>query len=49
MAGIQVVKPGTRELDSATATKIAPPLTIPEDALRESLAVFEEACAEVLG
>jgi 4-aminobutyrate aminotransferase-like enzyme len=73
VAGIQVVKPGTREPDSATATKInlacfhkgllmfapvgiageclkiAPPLTIPEDALRESLAVFEEACNEVLG
>ena len=28
--------------------KICPPLTIPEDALRESLAVFEEACDEVL-
>ena len=25
-----------------------PPLTIAEDALRESLAVFEEACDEVL-
>ena len=73
VAGIQVVKPGTREPDSAMATKInlacfhkgllmfapvgiageclkiAPPLTIPEDALRESLAVFEEACNEVLG
>ena len=73
VAGIQVVKPGTREPDSATATKvnlacfhkgllmfapvgiageclkIAPPLTIPEDALRESLGVFEEACNEVLG
>jgi len=29
--------------------KIAPPLTIPEDALRESIAVFEEAVDEVLG
>jgi 4-aminobutyrate aminotransferase-like enzyme len=72
VAGIQVVKPGTREPDAATATrvnlacfqkgllmfapvgiageclKIAPPLTIPEDALRESLQVFEAACAEVL-
>jgi 4-aminobutyrate aminotransferase/(S)-3-amino-2-methylpropionate transaminase len=28
--------------------KISPPLLIPEDALRESLAVFEEACGEVL-
>ena len=29
--------------------KIAPPLTIPEAALRESLKVFEAACQEVLG
>ncbi len=29
--------------------KIAPPLTITEDALRESLRVFEEACDDVLG
>lgn len=29
--------------------KIAPPLTIPEDALREGIAVLEEACDEVLG
>ncbi len=29
--------------------KIAPPLTITEDALRESLQVFEEACDDVLG
>ena len=73
VAGIQVVKPGTREPDSALATKvnlacfhkgllmfapvgvageclkIAPPLTIPEDALRESLDVFRAACDEVLG
>jgi len=73
VAGLQVVKPGTREPDSATATKvnlacfhkgllmfapvgvageclkIAPPLNIPEDALRESLEVFEAACQEVLG
>jgi 4-aminobutyrate aminotransferase/diaminobutyrate-pyruvate transaminase/4-aminobutyrate aminotransferase/(S)-3-amino-2-methylpropionate transaminase len=73
VAGLQVVKPGTREPDSATATKvnlacfhkgllmfapvgiageclkIAPPLTIPEAALRESLKVFEKACDEVLG
>ena len=28
--------------------KIAPPLVITEEALRESLAVFREACAEVL-
>jgi 4-aminobutyrate aminotransferase-like enzyme len=68
-----VVKPGTREPDSATAVainvacfrkgllmfapvgvggeciKIAPPLTIAEDALREGIDVFEEACDEVLG
>ena len=29
--------------------KIAPPLTIPEDALRESIQVLEEAVDEVLG
>ena len=28
--------------------KIAPPLTTPEDALAEGIAVLEEACAEVL-
>jgi 4-aminobutyrate aminotransferase / (S)-3-amino-2-methylpropionate transaminase / 5-aminovalerate transaminase len=72
VAGIQVVKPGTREPDSATAQKInvaclqkgllmfapvgvageclkiAPPLTISEPALRESIAVFEEAVDHVL-
>jgi len=72
VAGIQVIKPGTREPDPVVATavnvacyqkgllmfapvgvggeclKIAPPLTIAEDALRESLAVFEEAIAEVM-
>ncbi len=73
VAGIQVVKPGTREPDSDTALaintkclqkgllmfapvgiggeclKIAPPLTIAEDALREGIQVFEEAVNEVLG
>ncbi len=73
VAGLQVYKPGTRELDPETATrinvacyqrgllmfapvgiggeclKIAPPLTIPEDMLEESLQVFEEACDSVLG
>jgi 4-aminobutyrate aminotransferase-like enzyme len=73
VAGIQVVKPGTREPDPAMAQKInvacfqkgllmfapvgvageclkvCPPLTISEPALRESLAVFEEAVNEVLG
>ena len=73
VAGIQVVKPGTRNPDAALATKInvacyqrgllmfapvgvagecikvAPPLTIPEDMLAESLQVFEEACDSVLG
>jgi len=72
VAGMQVVKPGTKEPDPGTALrintacmqkgllmfapvgiageciKIAPPLTIAEDALRESVAVFEEAVAEVL-
>jgi 4-aminobutyrate aminotransferase / (S)-3-amino-2-methylpropionate transaminase / 5-aminovalerate transaminase len=70
VGGIQVVKPGTREPDAATATrintrcfhkgllmfapvgiggeclKIAPPLSITEDALREGLQVFEEAIDE---
>ena len=73
VAGIQVVKPGSKTPDPATALrinlacfqkgllmfapvaaggeclKIAPPLTIAEDALRESLQVFEEAADEVLG
>ena len=72
VAGIQVVKAGTREPDSAMAQrinvacfqkgllmfapvgvageclKVSPPLTISEAALRESIAVFEEAVAEVL-
>jgi 4-aminobutyrate aminotransferase-like enzyme len=34
---------------SGECLKIAPPLTIPEDALRESLGVLEEAVDEVLG
>ena len=29
--------------------KICPPLVISEEALRESIAVFAEACDEVLG
>lgn len=73
VAGIQVVKPGTKDPDPDTATainmacickgllmfapvgiggeclKIAPPLTITEDALRESIEVFEEGIDEVLG
>lgn len=73
VAGIQVVKKGTKIPDSETAVKInekcfhkgllmfapvgiageclkiAPPLMITEDALKESLAVFEEACDEILG
>jgi 4-aminobutyrate aminotransferase/(S)-3-amino-2-methylpropionate transaminase len=72
VAGIQVVKPGTKTPDPDTALainvaalqkgllmfapvgiageclKIAPPLTIEEDALKESLQVFEEACDQVL-
>lgn len=72
VAGIQVVKPGTRTPDPAVAVKInlaclyrglmmfapvgiagecvkiAPPLSIDEDALRESLVVFEEAVDEVM-
>jgi len=73
VAGIQVVKPGSKEPDPETALqvnvacfrkgllmfapvgasgeciKIAPPLTISEEALRESLQVFAEAVEEVLG
>jgi 4-aminobutyrate aminotransferase/diaminobutyrate-pyruvate transaminase/4-aminobutyrate aminotransferase/(S)-3-amino-2-methylpropionate transaminase len=73
VAGIQVVKPGTREPDAETATrinlacfhkgllmfapvgiageclKVSPPLTITEDALRESIRVFEEGVDEILG
>lgn len=73
VAGIQVVKSGTKVPDSDTAVKInvacfqkgllmfapvgiageclkiSPPLTIAEDALRESIQVFEEAVEEVLG
>jgi 4-aminobutyrate aminotransferase-like enzyme len=72
VAGIQVVKAGTREPDSAMAQrinvacfqkgllmfapvgvageclKVAPPLTISEAAMRESIAVFEDAVNEVL-
>ncbi len=73
VAGIQVVKPGTKEPDSETAKninekcfqkgllmfapvgiageciKIAPPLVITEDALKEGIEVLEEACDEILG
>jgi 4-aminobutyrate aminotransferase-like enzyme len=72
VAGIQVVKPGTKTPDPDMALKInlacfqkgllmfapvgaagecikiAPPLTITEDALRESIQVLEEAVDEVL-
>jgi len=73
VAGIQVVKKGTKEPDPDTALKInercfrkgllmfapvgvggecikiAPPLIINEEALREGIGVLEEACDEVLG
>jgi 4-aminobutyrate aminotransferase-like enzyme len=73
VAGIQVVKKGTKEPDSETALrinekcfqkgllmfapvgiageclKIAPPLIITEEALKESILVFEEACDEIVG
>ncbi len=73
VAGIQVVKPGTKVPDSELAVrinekcfhkgllmfapvgiageclKIAPPLNITEEALREGIQVFEEACDEILG
>jgi len=72
VAGIQVVKPGTKELNPDLAVainvacyqkgllmfapvglggeclKISPPLTISEEALRESIAVFEAAIDDVL-
>lgn len=72
VAGIRVVKPGTKEPDGETALKInvssfqkgllmfapvgaegecikiAPPLTITEDALREGIAALDEAVGEVL-
>ena len=73
VAGIQVVKKGTKEPDSEMALKInekcfhkgllmfapvgiageclkiAPPLTVTEEALREGIKVMEEACDEILG
>ena len=73
MAGIQVVKKGTKEPDSDTALainercfqkgllmfapvgiggeciKIAPPLVINEEALKEGIGVLEEACDAVAG
>lgn len=73
VAGIQVVKKGTKQPDSDMAQKInekcfqkgllmfapvgiageclkiAPPLMITEEALREGIKVFEEACDEILG
>jgi 4-aminobutyrate aminotransferase/(S)-3-amino-2-methylpropionate transaminase len=72
VAGIQVVKPGTKQPDPDTATainvkcyqrgllmfapvgiggeciKIAPPLCITEEALREGIGVLDDACDEVL-
>lgn len=71
VAGIQIVKPGTKQPDSATAVKInkkcfqkgllmfapvgvggecikiAPPLNITEDALKEGLQVLDEAMDEL--
>jgi 4-aminobutyrate aminotransferase-like enzyme len=73
VAGIQVVKKGTKVPDSEMALKInekcfhkgllmfapvgiageclkiAPPLVTTEEALREGIKVFEEACDEILG
>jgi 4-aminobutyrate aminotransferase-like enzyme len=73
VAGIQIVKPGTKVPDPETALKIniacyqkgllmfapvgiagecikiAPPLIISEEALRESIGVLSEAVAEVVG
>jgi 4-aminobutyrate aminotransferase/diaminobutyrate-pyruvate transaminase/4-aminobutyrate aminotransferase/(S)-3-amino-2-methylpropionate transaminase len=50
VAGIQAVKRGTMFAPvgiGGECIKIAPPLTIQEEALRESVEVFEEAVAEV--
>jgi 4-aminobutyrate aminotransferase/(S)-3-amino-2-methylpropionate transaminase len=73
VAGIQVVRKGTKEPDPETAQrinekcfhkgllmfapvgvageclKIAPPLMITEEALKEGILVLEEACDEILG
>ena len=73
VAGIQVVKKGTKQPDSDMAQKInekcfhkgllmfapvgiageclkiAPPLMTTEEALKEGIKVFEEACDEILG
>ncbi len=73
VAGIQVVKKGTKISDGDTALKInekcfqkgllmfapvgvggecikiAPPLVINKEALKEGINVLEEACDEVLG
>jgi 4-aminobutyrate aminotransferase / (S)-3-amino-2-methylpropionate transaminase / 5-aminovalerate transaminase len=73
VAGIQVVKKGTKQPDPEMALKInercfqkgllmfapvgiageclkiAPPLVTTEEALREGIKVFEEACDEILG
>ena len=73
VAGIQVVKKGTKDADSDMAQKInekcfhkgllmfapvgiagecikiAPPLVITEEALKDGLVVLEEACDEILG
>ncbi len=73
VAGIQVVKPGTRVPDPETAKrinekcfhkgllmfapvgiageciKIAPPLIITEEALKEGIGILHEACIEILG
>ncbi len=73
VAGIQVVKKGTKVPDSEMAQKInekcfhkgllmfapvgiageclkiAPPLVTTEEALREGISVFEEACDDILG
>lgn len=73
VAGIQVVKPGTKSPDADMALKInekcfhkgllmfapvgiageclkiAPPLMITEEALRDGIKAFEEACDEILG
>lgn len=72
VAGMQIVKPGTKEPDSETAfkinekcfhkgllmfapvgiagecIKIAPPLSITEEALKEGLSVLDEAMDEIL-
>jgi 4-aminobutyrate aminotransferase-like enzyme len=46
VGGLQMVRTGKKEPDAALTVKIAPPLTITEEPLREGLAVLGEALDE---